>query len=37
VRLLTRKANDFSSRFPQIIAALTALPTLKHRFAARRG
>jgi ATP-dependent DNA ligase len=27
VQLLTRKGNDFSSRFPQIIAALTALPT----------
>jgi bifunctional non-homologous end joining protein LigD len=26
VRLLTRKGTDFSSRFPQIIAALTALP-----------
>jgi bifunctional non-homologous end joining protein LigD len=25
VRLLTRKGNDFSSRFPQVIAALTAL------------
>jgi ATP-dependent DNA ligase len=27
VQLLTREGNDFSSRFPQIIAALTALPT----------
>ena len=27
VQLLTRKGDDFSSRFPQIIAALTALPT----------
>ena len=26
VRLLTRKGNDFSSRFPQIVAALTVLP-----------
>jgi ATP-dependent DNA ligase len=25
VRLLTRKGNDFSSRFPQIVAALTLL------------
>ncbi len=26
VRLLTRKGNDFASRFPQIVAAVTALP-----------
>jgi bifunctional non-homologous end joining protein LigD len=26
VRLLTRKGTDFSSRFPQIIAAMTAIP-----------
>jgi ATP-dependent DNA ligase len=26
VRLLTRKGNDFSSRFPQIVAALATLP-----------
>jgi hypothetical protein len=26
VRLLTRKGNDFSRRFPQIVAALTVLP-----------
>jgi bifunctional non-homologous end joining protein LigD len=25
-RLLTRKGNDFSNRFPQIVAALTVLP-----------
>ncbi len=26
VRLLTRKGNNFASRFPLIVAALTALP-----------
>jgi bifunctional non-homologous end joining protein LigD len=26
VRLLTRKGNDFSRRFPQVVAAMTALP-----------
>ena len=28
VQLLTRKGNNFSNRFPQIVAALTVLPVL---------
>jgi bifunctional non-homologous end joining protein LigD len=29
VRLLTRKGNDFHSRFPQIVAALSMLPVVR--------